>query len=788
MRKYARLWYQPCLSLGEDGKRVTASDKHIALSRKAAGEGMVLLKNNGTLPLAKGTRIVLFGQASVNYIKGGGGSGDVYCPYIRNVYDGFKCKEKEGKVEIFKSLEEYYREHIKHEEERKKAFEKTELPKVWAIKDTTEREMAWGQWCRDVQVREASIPQEIFEEAMAFSDTAIVTINRYSGEGWDRASEPGDFYLTKEEKALVDRVKTSFAHCIIVLDVGGMVDSQWFKDDAEIDAVLLAWQAGMEGGLAIADILCGDVNPSGKLTDTFAKSFDDYPSSEGFHESGHYVNYNEDIYVGYRYFETIPGAAERVNYPFGFGLSYTTFKLWGLCCSEEDGTITVTVHVTNTGNVAGKEVVQVYYSAPQGLLGKPARELVAFQKTKLLSPNETQTLAMTFRVSDMASYDDLGKIQKSAYVLEAGDYEIHVGTSVRDTTKAAFVYHVEENQITEQLTSKCAPCQLEKRMLPDGTYEALPLREVKATYGKNMPITAKAPENLVSFERVGEECTLDEFIAQWTDEELCDFMGGSPNSGVSNTLSFSEQQRTGVPRFSTADGPAGLRLNEECGVPTTAWPCATLLACSWNLDLVEQVGVAGGKEVKENNLAVWLTPALNIHRSPLCGRNFEYYSEDPFVSGKMAAAMVKGIQKNQIACSVKHFACNNKEVNRTASDSRVSERALREIYLKGFEICVKESNPWTIMSSYNLLNGIHTSESYELLTGILREEWNFEGMVTTDWGVKNNPVNEVKAGNDMKMPNGYPEDLVAALEAGELVRADLEACAKRILKVYMRFE
>lgn len=788
MKKYARFFYQPCIPLGENGTRVTASKKHIELSRKAAGEGMVLLKNNGTLPLDRGTKIALFGQASVNYMKGGGGSGDVYCPYIRNLYDGFRVKASEGKAEVFSPLEDFYKEHVKKEQRRGKECWEKESPEIERIEGDTEKGFRFGELYRKMQVREAKLSSELLEAAAAFTDTAVVAIGRYSGESWDRASEKGDFYLTDEEQELVDTVKASFKKCIIVLNVGGMVDTKWLKDDDKIDAVLLAWQAGMEGGLAIADILCGDVNPSGKLTDTFAGSFDDYPSSAHFNDSGDYVDYTEDIYVGYRYFETIPGAKEKVNYPFGYGLSYTTFKIWGVSLSEAEGVITMAANVTNTGACAGKEVVQVYYSAPQGQLGKPKRELIAFQKTKLLKPQETQSIAMSFSVSEMASYDDLGKIRKSAYVLETGNYEFYVGNSVWDAKRAAFVYSLEEDRIVQQLSEKCAPCELKERMLSDGTMEALPLRAVEAVYPKNEPLTASAPKETVLFENVGKDCTLEEFIAQMTDDELCEFMSASPNTGVSNTFCFSAQERLGVPGMPTVDGPAGVRLNEECGVPTTAWPCATLLACTWNQELVEEVGAAGGLEVKENNLAVWLTPALNIHRSPLCGRNFEYYSEDPFISGKMAAAMVRGIQSNRITCSVKHFSCNNKEINRLESDSRVSERALREIYLKGFEICVKESDPWTVMSSYNRLNGIHTSERHDLLTGILREEWGFQGMITSDWGCKNNPVNEVKAGNDMKMHIGYPEDLKAALKTGELTRADLEDCAKHILNVYMRFE
>ena len=790
MEKYARIKYQPCLPLGEDGRRVTGCKKHIALSRRAAGEGMVLLKNEAkTLPLQKGTRVALFGQASVGYVKGGGGSGEVYSDYTRNVYDGFAEKEAEGKVTVFKPLRDFYQKHVDAELVRQRAdYESDRLKAIWAMEDQGERELARGDFMRDTQIQEATVPQTLLAEARDFADTAVITFGRFSSEGYDRAGVKGDFYLSDKEDALVQQVKAVFPRCIIVLDIGGMVDSEWFIHDEKIGAALLAWQAGMEGGSAIADILCGDVNPSGKLVDTFAKTFADYPYAEHFNDSTVYVDYTEDIYVGYRYFETVPAARERVNYPFGYGLSYTTFRLWGAFAREEEARITVTANVTNTGDVAGKEVVQVYYSAPQGGLGKPAKELCAFAKTKMLQPGETQTLVMAFGVVDMASFDDLGKIAKSAYVLEKGDYTFHVGTSVRDTVQTAFVYTVAEDTVTEQLTSLCAPVALKERMLADGSLEALTLGDVKRVFGENQPITAQPPKDLITFDRVGEACTLDEFIAQFTDEELCDFMGASDGTGVCNIECFSGLKRLGVPSVPTVDGPAGVRLFECTGIHTTAFPCATLLACTWDTDLVEEIGQAGGLEVKENNLAVWLTPALNIHRTPLCGRNFEYFSEDPLVSGKMAAAKVRGIQSNNIACSIKHFACNGKEVNRVKSDSRVSERALREIYLKGFEICVKEADPWTVMTSYNLVNGIQTSENWELITGILRNEWGFKGMVTTDWGQKNSPVYEVKAGNDMKMHIGYPDELMAALKAGELMRADLEACARRILSVYMRLD
>lgn len=770
--------------------KVTGCKAHIDLSRKAATEGMVLLKNNGTLPLAQGTKIALFGQASIAYVKGGSGSGDVHCAYVRNVYDGFRIKEKEGKVQLFSPLEDFYNAHIEADRKRVDA-EKAEKKKEFETRDIEDwmaRTLIYQEMTRDIYISEPEIPADLLSQATAFTDTAVIVFNRYSGEGWDRVAKKGDYYFTDGELALVNQIKTAFARCIIVLDVGGVVDTEWFNQDDRIDSVLMAWQAGMEGGLAITDILCGDVTPSGKLTTTFAKDYWDYPSSEHLDDDDFYVEYYEDIYVGYRYFETIPGAAEKVNYPFGFGLSYTTFSLSDISCSKAGDLITANVTVTNTGKFTGKEVVQVYYSAPQGKLGKPARELVAYKKTNLLAPGESQAITLTFPIANMASYDDLGKVQKSAYILEKGVYAFHIGTSVRDTVQADFVYTEKEDRIVTQLTSYCAPAVLPRRMLSDGTFEELPQGKPEHGFRVHKTLGGKAPAEVVPFDRIGKDISMEDFIAQFTDEELCNFMSGeSPEKGsICNTACFSGLKRLGVPAITTADGPAGVRIKPEHNLPTTAFPCATLLACSWNDEIMEQVGKAGGAEMKENALKVWLTPALNIHRTPLCGRNFEYFSEDPLIAGKMAAAKVRGIQSNGVGCSVKHFAGNNRELFRRSSDSRVSERALREIYLKGFEICVKESDPWTIMSSYNLINGVHTSESGALLEGILREEWGFDGMVTTDWGIKNNPVAEVKAGNDMKMPCGYPEDLRVALERGELNRGDLEACAKRILTFYQK--
>ena len=807
-RKWARVNYQPGVGLGENGARVTADKEHITLSKDAAKEGMVLLKNEQhVLPLQTGAKVALFGKATFDYVKGGGGSGDVTVAYTRNLYEGIKALK--GKISVYEELADFYRENVKEQ------YKAGRVPGMTI---------------------EPQVPQELLQKAKAYTDTAVISICRFSGEGWDRKSivetenkniwaseeemarrsaeifEDGDFYLTHAEQEMVNTVKQNFARVIVVMNVGGMVDTSWFHDDAQIQSVLMAWQGGMEGGLATAELLAGEGNPSGKLSDTFARELNDYPSTYNFHESEKYVEYTDDIYVGYRYFETIPGAKEKVNYPFGFGLSYTQFTLGESQISIEGDQIRCMVSVTNTGAMAGKEVVQAYYGAPQGRLGKAARVLCAFAKTRLLQPGETQLMTLCWKIADMASYDDCGKVCKSAYVLEQGEYKFYIGTSVRDAVENATVYTAVKDTVTQQLTSRLAPTSLTKRMLADGTYEELETTEPVDTDANELekmtteemeafaPKTEgrarwrlwgdKTPDKQHHFliEAAEGKITLEEFMAQLSDEQLAELLGGQPNTGVANTFGFGNLPDYGVPNIMTADGPAGLRISPECGVCTTAWPCSTLIACTWNPEVAQQVGAAGGAEVKENNIAVWLTPAVNIHRSPLCGRNFEYYSEDPYLTGKMASAMVKGIQSNHVGATVKHFALNNKETNRKNSDSRASERAIREIYLKAFEIIVKEANPWAIMSSYNIVNGRRTSENHELLTDVLRGEWGFEGAVTTDWWTNGEHYKEVAAGNDIKMATGFPERLMEALHKGIITRAELETSAKRVLNLILKVD
>ncbi len=764
MEKWARINYQPCLPLGDNNTRITGSEKHIALSREAAQEGIVLLKNNEkVLPLKKGCKLAVFGKAQLDYVKGGGGSGNVHCEYVRSVYEGLKLKNE--KVEVFDKLSDYYKDYV---------------------------ETAYKNGESKGMFDEAKIPLELLCEAKEFADTAIITINRYSGEGFDRKNDGTDtyFYLSDKEKEMVKQVCDNFEDVVVLINSGAMIDTSWFDKNDKIKAALMIWQGGMEGGLATADILTGEVNPSGKLVDTCAESFEDYPSSEGFYESKDYVKYTEDIFVGYRYFETVPGKDKKVVYPFGYGLSYTDFEIKNCDANIVGEKIVVTAEVINKGDKSGKEVVQVYYGAPKGKITKAAKSLCAFEKTKLLEPGESQTVVMSFDINDMASYDDIGDVKKNAYVLEEGEYKIYVGNNVRDAKEIKYI--ISKEKIVKQLTEYCTPENLGKRLTASGEYIEVPevkkprkVFDCKYISKENIP---ENEENIKMLKSVADgEIDIDDFISQLSEKELMGLLFGKKNRGVANTYGIGGLKKFGVPAVMTADGPAGVRIYPKTGIKTTAFPVATMLACTWNTNLVERVGKAGALEMKENNMYIWLTPALNIHRSPLCGRNFEYYSEDPFVSGKMAAAMVRGIQSQGVAATPKHFACNNKETNREASDSIVSERALREIYIKGFEICIKESSPKLIMTSYNIINGIYASENAELLTGILRNEWGYKGAVTTDWCNWANHTNEVIAGNDIKMPylmkDGEFIDTVEGVQ-----RNTVAECVKRILEMILWFE
>ena len=803
MERWIRARYTPGIPLGKNGERVTASKEHRMLSKNAAKEGMVLLKNrDARLPLASGTRIALFGKGCIDYVKGGGGSGDVTVPYIINLADGFRAMP--DSVTLFEDTVDFYENAVRA------AYREGQMPGL---------------------IEEPELPEELVRKARAFTDTAVVTVSRYSGEGWDRKSDMdtiekhegilrnvpaaqsgklfprGDFELSDNEEAMLALVEKYFDRIVVVLNVGSMVNVARYEEDERVAAVLLAWQAGLEGGSAAAELLMGMGTPSGHLADTFARHLKDFPGSATFYESDSYAEYEEDIYVGYRYFETIPGAKDKVIYPFGYGLSYTDFAMEETGACADGDVLNVSVRVRNVGAYAGREVVQLYLAAPQGLLGKPAKELCAFRKTRLLAPGEEETVILRCDLREMASYDDLGKVQECAYVLEKGDYRFFWGANIRDVKPVSAGITLGENEIVAQLSHRMAPYQLKRRMLADGTYEELPQREPNDPNATVLvrpdtkdidgvqPATRPVPR-IPRRTKIGPmlqdvadgEMTLKEFIAALSDDDLIHLVGGQPNTGVANTFGLGNDPVHGIPNIMTADGPAGLRVWSETGVRTTAFPCACLLSCTWDPDTVYAVGRAGGLEVKENNIFMWLTPAVNIHRNPLCGRNFEYYSEDPLLTAVLAGAMVRGIQSTRVSACIKHFAANNKETNRKDSDSRVSERALREIYLKAFRLVMRDANPWAVMTSYNIINSYRASENADLLIGMLREEWGYDGVVTTDWWTHAEHYKEVMAGNDLKMPTGFPERLKEALEKGVLTREALEKAVEHILTFILRVD
>ena len=794
MKKWTRALYQPNLPLTQNGF-VTASKENVALSRRAAREGAVLLKNeNNLLPLSPDNPIAIFGKGCADYVKGGGGSGDVTVAYTHNILDGLRNQ----KAHIFEPLCWFYQEYVRGE------YQKGSVPGM---------------------IEEPILPSELFAAARAYADTAVIILSRFSGEGWDRSNlefeDPegadwenenaiararqvgelfgrSDWYLSNKEEELIEKVCATFPKVAVVLNVGGCMDVSLFHDDSRVSSLLYAYQGGMEGGDAVAELLLGKDSPSGKLPDTLARKLEDYPSTHDFHKSADYVAYTEDVYMGYRYFETIPGAAQCVVYPFGYGLSYTTFSKTLEMIQEEDGVITITIRVNNIGRYSGREVVALYFEAPQGLLQKPHRVLAAFKKTSCLASGQSELVTLTLPITQMASFDDVGCIELSAWVLEKGEYRLYIGDSVRDAKKLDYIYCLDKTRVVKRVSDSLTPSRLECRLRADGNYETVfqgrdhdPNENILSKELKKTPSfphgSYESVTNVQSLFDVAEgRITLDEFIAQLPNDALIHLVCGQPNTSVSNTGGIGNLQAYGVPTITTADGPAGLRLVPETGLTATAFPCETLLAATWDTELACAVGTAVASEVKENNISVWLAPGVNLHRSPMCGRNFEYMSEDPLLTGKLAASMVRGIQSQNVAATVKHLACNGKETNRKNSDSRLSKRALRELYLKSFEIIVKEGNPWAIMSSYNIINGQRASESRELLTDILRGDWGYGGLVMSDWSNYGEHYKELLAGNDLKMDKGFPDRIKAAMELNAVTRVDLEICAKRVLELILR--
>lgn len=763
-------------------KKILDWKKYLETAASAAAEGIVMLKNdNGALPLSKDEVVSVFGRIQLHYYKSGTGSGGmVNVSKVTGIVDGLL----ESGVKLNEELLNVY--------------------KKWDEENPYDLGDGWGNepWS---QV-EMPLDEQLVADAAQKGSTAIVIIGRTAGEEMDATLTGGSFLLTALEKDMLSKVRKAFEKVVVLLNVGGLIDMSFVNEYAP-DSVLYVWQGGMTGGTGTADVLTGKVSPSGKLSDTIAYSVKDYPSDPYFGDRVRNF-YSEDIFVGYRWFETF--APEKVLYPFGFGLSYTTFDVKTVSVSGSD-TLTFKVSVTNTGKFSGKEVVQVYCGAPQGKLGKAARVLCGFAKTKELAPDETQELEISVRLETLASYDDSGVTgNRFCWVLEEGEYKFFVGTDVR-SAQETFKFSLNESKVTEKCIQALAPVLPFKRITAENNdgdlspvMHDVPLSEVDepARRAERLPqeIPYTGDRGIKLADVKSGKNTMDEFLAQLSNHDLsCIIRGegmGSPRvtAGTASAFGGVSDALTGfgIPAACCDDGPSGMRL--DCGTKAFSLPNGTMLASTFNCELIKELYYLLGLEMSANKVDCILGPGMNIHRHPLNGRNFEYFSEDPFLTGKMAAFQLNGLHSAGVTGTIKHFCGNNQETNRHFIDSAVSERALREIYLKGFEIAVREGNADSIMTTYGSVNGLWTAGNFDLNTVILREEWGFKGFIMTDWWANVNFRGEEPkraffvpmaiAQNDVYMvcadTSCADEDIDTALADGTLTRGELQRNAANI--------
>ena len=690
-------------------------------------------------------------------------------------------------------------------------MELLDIYRSWTEENPFDLGKGWGDepWSQ----KEMPLDIEIVRNAAKKGSTAIAVIGRTAGEEMDARLEEGSFLLTETELDMLKKVRSEFKKVIVLLNVGGLVDMS-FVDSCKPDAVLYVWQGGMTGGTGTAAVLTGKTSPSGKLPDTIAYNVSDYPSDDCFGGKSSNV-YKEDIYVGYRWFESF--APDKVRYPFGYGLSYTTFEITPVHTSGNGKEITITCAVKNTGNFSGKEVVQIYCEAPQGKLGKAARILCGYGKTRVLEPGEVQNLDVSVRIDDFASYDDSGASDRQfCWILEAGEYHFYVGSDVRSAAKSVTIVQ-ERDIMLKRCVQAMAPvvpfdrirAEMSENGLIPGT-EAAPLNNADETrrricrLPKEIPYTGDKGIKLADV--VSKKHNMREFIAQMTDEELsCIVRGegmGSPRvtAGTASAFGGVSDRLTdlGIPAGCCSDGPSGMRL--DCGTKAFSLPNGTMIASTFNKELVQELFEFMGLEMTANKVECLLGPGMNIHRHPLNGRNFEYFSEDPFLTGTMAAAELRGLHSSGVTGTIKHFCANNQETNRHFIDSVVSERALREIYLKGFEIAVRDGNADSVMTTYGSVNGLWTAGNFDLNTIILREEWGFKGITMTDWWAnvndrgsepsRNNLAAMARAQNDLYMvcasSSDNEDNIAESLENGTLTRAELQRNARNILAFLMK--
>lgn len=828
--------------------------RNAQLSKEAAEEGMVLLENeNQALPLAQGSKAALFGTGSYATIKGGTGSGDVYNRYTISVYDALTSTYNISNMA-------WWSEYMTTFEQKKAQAAEEKQNNDYVIY----QKGAFGGADSFLAIDQALTQSDMDKAKAGGVTTAFYTVSRVSGEGADRTIGKGDYELSEVEYNNIKLIAKNFDKCVVLLNVGGVVDTKFFSEIEGVDGLVLMSQAGMEGGNALADILTGKTTPSGKLTDTWAKKYSDYPASAtiGDNDNNHdQEDYKEGIYVGYRYFDTFNITPA---YEFGYGKSYTDFEITPLTVAADENNVSVTVNVTNTGAAySGKEVIEVYFSAPDGSIEKPYQELAGFAKTDELAPGESQELTVTYKTTEMSSYDEA----KAAYVMEDGDYIVRVGDSSRNT-KVAGVLTLDKDVVTEQLSNQLTLDQNWKDLSKAGktSYSyaneaaeikaaarvALPSAKIKkennasqidekkvTTYltadaakdytptkndkvDEEVKVVDAVPANTKLINVYNGDVSMESFVASLDDTQLANLANGISGATASgddgatwgadaNSVAGAAGETSqlyfnslGIPNTVEADGPAGIRVtavstdsNDETVYNyCTAFPIGTLLAQTWNTDLINRVGKAIGEEMVEIGVTLWLAPGMNIHRDPLCGRNFEYYSEDPALTGYVGSAITAGVQSNKgVGVTIKHYITNNQETNRGKVNTSVSERALREIYLKGFEMVVKSAQPMAIMSSYNKVNGTYSCENFDLLTAIPRGEWGFDGMVMTDWvaGNRAGVHGMMHAGNDLVMPGLTQSRMIAALQGTPsndldqtLLRGDIQKCVARVLTMIMR--
>lgn len=855
--------------------------EHTEIVREVAARGMVLMENDGTLPLKKGMKIALYGTGAKNTEFSGLGAASFTSREEVSIMEGL---ESAGIIITSKKYLERYAAEIQKQEDayysRMREFLKDSL--IHAVVEMYGDPLVLGA---QPIIREEDLKTD------AEAEVAVYVISRTVGEGADRRLVEGDYYLSAEEKENLRILSEHFEKLVVLLNTGSQIDTKYIRELPNLSAFMFVGQSAGSTGLAVADVLTGKVTPEGKFVDTWAENYEDIPNALNYAAMNGDLDdelYTEGIYVGYRYFDSF-GVVPA--YPFGYGLSYTEFSMKTENVYKENGKLIIETVVTNTGDTyAGREVVQIYISEPQGELEKAYQDLKGFQKTNLLQPGDSEKVQVEINIRSLASYSE----KKAAWILEPGDYLIRVGNSSRNTSIEA-ILRVEKEMICEQCRNLCAddwkmeemtltnvlPIRNEKDTEERKTAKIIKIDESDVVYichDYRIPLWEKTSETIVkhgiSGEFTGEQpllrfddvvsgkLSLDDFVNSLSakemsylcvgnagDEEATFVTYGSGNTktdaiipmapGTCDTTRTMIESR-GIPNMHMSDGGGGLRVLPQFEVDKdgnlltegvisvrnvdkiiggdyikdrvnndvyeqymTGLPVATMLAQTWDRDCWRKCGEIEGKEMQKSHVELWLAPSMNIHRNPLCGRNFEYYSEDPLITGECGAAVTKGIQSFRYAgVTLKHFACNNQEDNRHGTNAHISERAFREIYLKGYEIAVKEANPIAMMTSYNLINGIHSANHYDLLTSILRDEWGFDGMIMTDWGTTSSGEDDkrkykastcwgcIRAGNDLIMPGAKAdiESLYTSVKAGEVTMEELRICTKRILRTMLKLE